>query len=155
MLHRFAPLALAALVVAPAAVSAETTPEDAASYRHELFESLGKQMKLSGMVLKGKAGKASDLLAYATAIHATSLNISMDMFPVGSGPDVVAKTRALPKIWEDPKGFDKAAKALQTESAKLVEVAKKADLEAYGAQFRNVGKSCGGCHDSYRAEEEE
>ena len=59
--------------------------------------------------------------------------------------------RALPAIWEKPGDFEAAVKALQDESAKLMQVAKSGDMGAIGAQVGALGKnSCGGCHNNFR-----
>ncbi|MCB9680323.1 MAG: cytochrome c [Alphaproteobacteria bacterium] len=133
------------------AVSGDAAPADVVTYRQTVFDGLGSHMKATGMIVKGKAGGVDDLAAHAEAIHATSLLIP-SLFPAGTGPDAV-KTDALPALWTDHAGFEAAAKKLQDESAKLVTVAKTKDLDAFKAQFGAVGKSCGGCHEHYRADD--
>src|SRR3954466_14603754 len=53
-----------------------------------------------------------------------------------------------PKIWEDKAGFD----AKIASFAKAVTDAKASvkDLDTLKAAFPAVGKSCGGCHETYR-----
>ena len=46
-------------------------------------------------------------------------------------------------------------KAFETETAKLAEVAKSGDPAAIGPQLKATGKSCGGCHESFRKPKEE
>lgn len=60
------------------------------------------------------------------------------------------KSLALPAIWEKPGEFKQAAERFQSESAKLVQLSKSGDEAAVKAQIGAVGKSCGGCHDSFR-----
>ena len=60
------------------------------------------------------------------------------------------KSAALPAIWEKPGEFKQAADRLQSEVSKLVQVSKGGDEAAVKAQLGAVGKSCGGCHESFR-----
>lgn len=110
-------------------------------------------LTIKGFVKDGK-GSAADVAKAATALSAAAGGIVAD-YPKGSGrgdhDDKV--TRALPKIWEDWAGFEKAAAALGAEAAKLASVAAGGDKDAIGAQFGMVGKNgCGGCHKPFRGE---
>jgi cytochrome c556 len=58
------------------------------------------------------------------------------------------KTDALPAIWEKPAEFKQAQDRFSSEVAKLAQVA--GDEAAVKAQFGAVGKSCGGCHETFR-----
>ena len=152
-MHRAVPaLVLALCALAPAAISAEPTPQDAQKYRHSLFKTLGTQMMDLGMITQGKAGSTDDLLGHAIVLYETA-KIVPHAFPKGSGSDVVAHSRALPKIWEDQAGFTAAAQRLITEAEALVKVAKKKDVAGVSAQLQQVGAACGGCHDAYRGPE--
>jgi cytochrome c556 len=58
---------------------------------------------------------------------------------------------AKPEIWLDSAGFQKAAKSLESEALKLMEVAAGGDKGAITAQFEAFGKAgCGGCHKTFR-----
>lgn len=70
-------------------------------------------------------------------------------FPMGSGGG--HNTKALPAIWSDPAGFQKAAGDLADAATKLAELAKAGDAEAVVAQVQVVGDACGACHRRYRA----
>ena len=56
------------------------------------------------------------------------------------------ETRALPKIWEDKKGFDAHIAAFAKAAS-----ARPKDAEALKAAFPAVSKACGDCHEGYRA----
>jgi cytochrome c556 len=60
-------------------------------------------------------------------------------------------TRALPAIWSDPEGFQKAANNLADAATKLAELAKAGDAEAVAAQVKVVGDACAACHKTFRA----
>jgi cytochrome c556 len=61
------------------------------------------------------------------------------------------KTRALPETFSQKAKFDELAQRLQTETAKLGEVARKKDEAGVKQQFAAVGKVCGACHEGFRA----
>ncbi|HET7882944.1 MAG TPA: cytochrome c [Acetobacteraceae bacterium] len=70
-------------------------------------------------------------------------------FPKGS--DQGHNTKALPVIWTDPAGFEKASQDLATASTKLSELAKAGDVTAVAAQVTVVGDACAACHKNFRA----
>ncbi len=69
-------------------------------------------------------------------------------FPPGSdkGP-----TKALPAVWTDRAGFDKAAANLVQATEKLSALAKASDTEGFDAQVKVVADACKACHDKFRA----
>jgi cytochrome c556 len=70
-------------------------------------------------------------------------------FPKGS--DEGHNTKALPAIWSDMAGFQKAANDLADASTKLAELAKAGDADAVAAQVKVVGDDCAACHKTFRA----
>lgn len=60
------------------------------------------------------------------------------------------KSQALPEVYSDQAKFKEASERLQSEVAKLVQVSKSGDENAVKGQIGAVGKSCGGCHDTFR-----
>jgi len=60
------------------------------------------------------------------------------------------KSAALPAIYADSAKFADAADRLQNEASKLYAVSRSGDEAAVKAQMGAVGKSCGGCHESFR-----
>lgn len=100
-------------------------------------------------------GSAADVKKAADALVAAGPKIA-PLFTKGTGrPDVdPKKTRAEAKIWQDWAGFEKAAKALGDEAAKLSQAAASGDKEAIKKQFVETGKNgCGACHKPFRGEE--
>ncbi|HEX2943916.1 MAG TPA: cytochrome c [Rhodopila sp.] len=71
------------------------------------------------------------------------------LFPAGS--DKGENTKALPAIWNDRAGFDKAAEALQQAALKLVDAVKAGDSAAVAADTKTLGEACGTCHRHYKA----
>jgi cytochrome c556 len=75
------------------------------------------------------------------------------MFPAGTGSDNAEgmKTRALPAIWTDRAGFDKAAGDYADATSKLLDLAKTGDTAGFKAQLKVVDGTCDACHQRYRA----
>jgi cytochrome c556 len=71
------------------------------------------------------------------------------LFPKGS--EAGHNTRALPAVWSNPEGFQKAASNLADAATKLAELAKAGDADAVAAQVKVVGDACAACHRTYRA----
>nr|MBX2836056.1 cytochrome c [Gammaproteobacteria bacterium] len=61
-----------------------------------------------------------------------------------------ARTRALPAIWETFPAITEKSDALKDAAAVLAENAGNG-LEALQGAMGDVGQSCKGCHDDYRA----
>ena len=70
-------------------------------------------------------------------------------FPKGS--EQGHNTKALPAVWSDSAGFQKAALNLASASTKLAELAKAGDADAVAAQVKVVGDACAACHKDFRA----
>ena len=60
------------------------------------------------------------------------------------------KSRALPAAWEQKAKFDELAQRLQSETAKLGQLARAKDEAGVKQQYAAVGKVCGACHESFR-----
>ena len=63
------------------------------------------------------------------------------------------KSAALPAIYSDQAKFREAASRLENEASRLVQVSRSGDEAAVKAQLGAVGKSCGGCHNDFRAKQ--
>ena len=72
-----------------------------------------------------------------------------DQFPPGT--DKGENTRALPAVWSDPAGFQKAAENFAGAADKLAELAKAGDSEQFAAQLKAMGDACAACHRNFRA----
>jgi len=90
--------------------------------------------------VKTQAFAASAVAGWARALPG--------LFPAGSDGGT---TKALPTVWSDRAGFEKAAATLATEAGKLADLAKAGDQPGFAAQWVVVRSTCSACHDSYRA----
>lgn len=150
---RFTALAAGAIAVTMVAAGslsvAESTGEGLIKYRKALMAANSAHAGALAGIVRGEAEHgADDVLVHATALNAIAGLLPDAFMESAEG----AETRALPAIWEDWDGFVAAAEQLQTASAALMEAAEGGDMEAIGAAFGPVGASCGGCHETYRAE---
>ena len=104
-----------------------------------------------GAMAKGAVDYDADAAKAAAGNLAvlSSMN-QMAIWPPGSDTDTLGDvTRALPAIWAaDSRAFE-AGMALATSAAALSNVAGDG-LDALRGGIGAVGKSCGGCHDTYR-----
>lgn len=146
---RFVLMMIAAL---SATAQAADDPAMVAKYRQTMMRGVGAHMGQLGLVTKGKIDRKDDLLVNAEAIlHAAERY--RDLFPEGSGPEKV-KTEALAAVWKDPAGFTKANDTWLAASKGLVEAIKnKKGDEAIANAFGELGKACGGCHDTFKQDD--
>lgn len=135
-------------VGAGAAPQPADRPENIVKYRLAVQQTLGRIMRAMGDVVKGKVSFTGRFPDQALALHLSSKDL-VKMFPAGTGADKL-KTRARPEIWRDWDTFQATAGKLVAETAKLVEVSKSGDFEAFKAQYAAVGKVCSACHEPFR-----
>ncbi len=121
--------------------------EAAIKYRQSVMKALAGHMGALAPLVKGQIDAKSHLPGHANAVAAMGV-ATKDLFPKGS--DTGAETAALPAIWANPGEFTKAVSAFETASAKFAGVAGGGDMQAIAAAFGELGKSCGGCHQTYR-----
>jgi cytochrome c556 len=120
------------------------------AYRELVMSSMSKHMKMAGMIAKGEVARPGDLVAHAKALHAAAAGM-VELFPEGTGPDKV-KTEATAAVWADPAKFAAAVAAYEAETAALVTLAEAGDVAGAGAQLQKVGATCGGCHETFKAD---
>jgi len=68
------------------------------------------------------------------------------LFPPGTGRDVVPKTRAKPEIWTQRADFEAALTALMEATKTIGDDARTGDVEKVKADWTTVAKACGACH---------
>lgn len=129
-----------------ATVRAQDGTAGAIKYRQNVMKSQEGHFGAMGGIVQRQVPYQAHLAVHAAAIHGTSKMIPQ-MFPEGSG---TGETRAKPEIWQQQAKFEQAAKKLEEESAKLVEIAQGGDMKQITVQFLAVGKACKACHRSFR-----
>lgn len=126
---------------------ASAAGEDPIAERKDNRKAVRDQFALIKSVVD-KGGAAADVVAPARAIVVLEDKF-MTMFPAGSDK---GDTKALPAVWSDMKGFDAASENLKAQAVKMAglgEAGKSPD--EIKAQYAEMGKACGGCHNTYRA----
>ena len=146
-------LVLAAVAVALTGLAgiaaAQVKPDVLVKQRQSAMTLIGKYWgPIAGMA----SGKVSPYNADVVSRHATYLEnlaqMPWDGFHENSKGE---KSRALPAVWEQKGKFDELAQRLQSETAKLGQVARAKDEAGVKQQFAAVGKVCGACHEGFRA----
>lgn len=141
--------AVAALVAATFGATAVVAQQDPIAARQALMKANGKA---AGAIAKMVKGEAPFDLATAKKSFANFENAATKMpalFPPTSktGGD----TTASPKIWENMDDF-KAKFVKFGADAKAAESSVK-DLDSLKSALGVIGKSCGGCHETYRVKD--
>ena len=120
--------------------------------RQDIMKGNDDATKVVIAMLKGE--KPYDAKAAAAAMKSIHDNIGkfVTLFPEGT--ETGGKTRALPAIWKNKKDFEDWGKQLQEDTQKA-QAAAPGGLDAMKTALNDVGKTCKGCHDDYRAKEKE
>lgn len=140
---KFIAAAFAAVCTLAAGVAVAQT--DVIKARKDGFQ--GNKTAMGAIKGAVEAGKPADAVKPAQEIAAWSKGLTT-FFPAGSDK---GDTKALPNVWTDAAGFAKAAKDTEAKAMTLAAAAQSGDLNATKAAFGELGKSCSGCHDTYRA----
>ena len=126
--------------------------EKTVAYRKAVYSSIGAHMKASSMIIKGEVAREAELAGHAASFVAMSKLVS-GLFPEGTGPAAVPSTHALPSVWEKPDLFKQKAADFEKAAEAFEAAAKGTDQAAKRAAFMELGKTCGGCHDDFKADE--
>ena len=129
---------------------AETTPEDAADYRHAVMETLGSHAHAFFLIFAGKVDQRDQMATHANAMAAVGTEIGT-LFPEGSNVD---DSHALPLIWQEPEQFSEVVQNAETATAGLAAAVATGDQKSIAAGFKALGDACKGCHDRYREDDD-
>ena len=135
-------------------LSQPATAQDAAKlieYRKNVMKSLGAHTAAIAAVVKGEVGLWHQVMVHAVAIDGVNRTI-VELFPPGTGSEA-GDTRAKPEIWLQQQRFAEAARQVSAQAAALVAAAQRGDRQATATEFANLGRACGSCHETFRAEE--
>ena len=130
--------------------AAQQKPDVLVKQRQSAMTLIGKYWgPIAGMA----SGKVSPYNADVISRNATYLE-NLAQMPWDGFHDSTKgekNTKALPEIWSQKAKFDELSQRLQTETAKLGEVARAKDEAGVKQQYAAVGKVCGACHEGFRA----
>jgi cytochrome c556 len=118
---------------------------DPIAARKALMKANGDQARIANDIYDGKRPFDLDAAKKAFATFAEAGDKAPALFPDGSQ---TGDTAALPAIWENKADFNARLAKLATESRAGSEATK--DLDSFKAQYGEVRKNCGGCHQTYR-----
>jgi len=143
-------LTATAIVWSPVTLSDDKASEKAIKARQGLMQVYSFNLGLLSAMAKGEMDYDAELAVIAAEglSAAASMNTG-PMWPQGSSNED-HKTRALPEIWSTYPKVAEAGKALTDASATMASVAGDG-LDALKGSIGDVGKSCKGCHDDFRA----
>ena len=98
-----------------------------------------------------KAGREAKSQGYPAAVLAKWAKALPRLFPSGTGKgETSAKTQALPAVWRDRPGFDRAAANYAEATARLATLAAANDTTGFTKQLDEVNQACGLCHAVYK-----
>lgn len=135
-------------------------PSEAIKHRIANFKKIGRAFKGIRDELRSADPKLPVIQESAAQIESLGSQI-VTWFPPGSGPtdepakdggseDDDDKTNAKPAVWTDRATFEQAQKRLYGEAQKMNAAAQSGDKTAIAAQFKELGKACKNCHDTFR-----
>ncbi|MBR9863913.1 c-type cytochrome [Neptunicoccus cionae] len=141
-----------ALVLSAGVFSPAVANEAAIKARQSLMQLYAFNLGQLGAMAKGTMEYDSGAAQAAAdnLLAAASMN-QMAMWPEGSDNVAMAgKTAALPEIWTTFPKITESSQALVAAAESMASVAGN-DLDSLRGAMGEIGKSCGGCHKSFRA----
>jgi len=126
---------------------AQVKPETMVKQRQSAMTLIGKYWGPLGGMAAGRVPYDANIVARNAGYLEVLSKLPWDGFDAGTQGE---KSAALPEVWKDPAKFKAAADALQSEVTKLVAAAKGGNEAAIKAALGDTGKTCGGCHNTFR-----
>lgn len=139
-------LGLAAVALAQDTPAVVVDPAIATMTNEQLVAARQDAMEQNGRTLRGAQRLSAESVAAATSLLQNFTNLP-DLFREGS---ITGKSEALPLIWENWEDFRARFDKNAASSARMLAAAQANDSAAYGAAFKEIVDSCGGCHMMYR-----
>jgi len=130
-------------------VGAVVAQQDVVKEAQTVMKGNGKNAGALGAMIKGEKPYDQATVDAALAQFADTAKKLPTLFPASSkGLKPEGDYSTSPKIWEDKAGFDTRIAAF----AKAVTDAKGKikDVDTLKAELGAIGKTCGGCHETYR-----
>jgi cytochrome c556 len=140
--------ALAAILLCSAGQGsfAQSAPAEIVNARQDAMEKMWPEF-YRDMALTIRSGNPDLALVAAKAAPASEhVKKVSQLFPPGTGRDVVPTTRAMPEVWTQRADFEGALTTLIGATNALGGAAKSGDVEKVKADWTAVARACGGCH---------
>jgi cytochrome c556 len=135
---------LLAGAVAALGITAVVAQGDPIAARKAIMKENGNQSRIAREMIEGKQPFNLAAAKKVLTTFAETHDKIRTHFPDSSK---TGDTAALPAVWENKADFD-AKLAKFSADAKAAE-AKVTNLDSFKAQMGEVGKNCGGCHQTY------
>ena len=137
----------AVMLAGPVSALAQAKPEQLVKQRQSAMTLIAKYFGPIAGMAQGKIPYNADVVSRNATYLENLAQMPWDGFHESTKGE---KSRALPEVWSQKAKFDELAQRLQTETAKLGEIARKKDEAGVKQQYAAVGKVCGACHESFR-----
>lgn len=139
---------IASVIIAAMATTGAAIAQDGPiKQRQKLMDGNGDTVKRITAMLKGEAPYSAALAAEDLKSLAASLDEFVTLFPEGTEKS----SYALPDIWANKADFDSWASKTKEASLKAAAAAPRGP-EALLPAVAELGRSCQGCHETYRRE---
>jgi cytochrome c556 len=127
---------------------AQATPDAIIAGRQAAYDYQGA---MAGLMKGAVDGGATEVKPYANGAKAMVAwgKAIPGMFPTGT--ETGHNTKALPTVWSDRAGFEKAAANFVAAAEKLQTAAEANNKEEFAVDFKATAQACGACHNTYRA----
>ena len=127
-------------------LTAVVAQSDPIATRKAVMKENGNQSRIAREMIEGKQPFNLDAAKKVLTTFAETNDKAKNLWPDNSktGGD----TAALPAVWENKADFD--AKLAKFSNDAKAAGAKVKDLDSFKAEMGEVGKNCGGCHQTYR-----
>jgi cytochrome c556 len=137
-------LVLAAAVTA-LGITAVVAQGDPIAARKAMMKGVGDQGRIARDMIEAKTPFNLDAAKKVLATFEEAGSKMPALFPDSSK---TGDTAALPAVWENKADFNAKFAKFATDAKEGV--AKVKDLDTFKAVMGDVGKNCGGCHQTYR-----
>lgn len=127
-------------------VLAQAKPEQLVKQRQSAMTLVSKYFGPLGAMAKGKAPYNAEVAARNAGFLVALSQMPWDGFHASTKGE---KSRALPAIYENEAKFKEAAERMQNAMTKLAAAAR--DEAAFKGAVGEAAKSCGACHNDFRA----
>ena len=135
------------MLLANGAVLAQAKPETLVKQRQAAMTLQGKYFGPMGGMAQGKVPYNADTIKRNTAYLEALASMPWDGFQANTKD---TPSKALPAAFTNAAKFKEAQDRFTGEVGKLAVAVKGGDEAAIKGQIGAVGKSCGGCHESFR-----
>jgi len=142
---------ISSLVALQFIVTSVSAGDSVQEQRHDLMEEARDAAKTIGGMLKGEQPFDAEAAMASFEDWARVAATAGDLFPEGS--ETGYGTEARETVWTDREGFNKSMMEFSQAANAAIEAAPQ-DVEALKAAAGPVFKTCKGCHEGYRVDDE-